>query len=83
MESGEKVSDHKELEFSCAQNRNKENGIGLLLGVNRVRITDKREALDPNFVFSLTVLKFCGGDSMLLPQQILIILFRYNKSLIC
>lgn len=54
MESGEKVGDHKELEFSCAQNRNKENGIDLPLGVNRVRITDKTEPLDPNFVLSLS-----------------------------
>lgn len=40
MESGEDVGYQKELEFSCAQNRNKENGIGLLLGVNGVRITN-------------------------------------------
>lgn len=50
MESGENVGYHKELEFSCAQNRNKENGIGVL-GVNGVRITDKTEPLDPDFVF--------------------------------
>lgn len=54
MESGENVGYRKELEFSCAQYRNKENGIGLLLGVNGVRITDKTEPLDSNFVFSLS-----------------------------